>query len=306
MVKTNRTNKKVEHKKNHNKMTKKKTHNYGNKSMSFKQLNCSPTKKLKYTCYSPRNLHNLKKKWNKEHPHKKIESNDPYHIWKSLKGYMSTTCKNERCWLRQNFMQNKLNRELATYTFAPNSPETWKKNPNEWLNSNDIINVMRQYEYKYPNFKFIGPSPIDFDKKKMFGQCVWNDLCNFSLRRFLNKGITKIGIILNTDPHYLSGSHWVCIVINTDRKFIFYFDSNADKTPKQVKIFINRVKSQAKNIGIDLQEYVNKTEHQFKDTECGMYVLYIIINLLTTNSLPNFNKRIPDKEMEKFRKIFFN
>ena len=48
------------------------------------------------------------------------------------------------------------------------------------------------------------------------------------------------------------------------------------------------------------------TEHQKSDTECGMYVLYIIITLLTTNSLPYFTERVPDKEMEKLRKILFN
>ena len=33
---------------------------------------------------------------------------------------------------------------------------------------------MKQYESKFKYFKFIGPSPIDFDKKKHFGNCVWN------------------------------------------------------------------------------------------------------------------------------------
>ena len=140
----------------------------------------------------------------------------------------------------------------------------------------------------------------------MFGQCVWNDLCNFSIKNYLDKGITKIGIILNTDPHYLSGAHWICIFINLDKKFVYFFDSNADITPKQVKVFLNKIKTQAKNIGIDLKEIINKIEHQKSDTECGMYVLYIIINLLKTNSYPKFTERIPDKEMEKLRKIFFN
>jgi hypothetical protein len=286
--------------------TRKNKKNRNKTKKKFKNLNCSPTKKLSYTCYSPSSLLKLKKEWNKDNPHKKIYTNDTYQIWKSLKKYLSTTCSNERCWLKQNFISDNLDNSLKQYTFAPNAPLTWKKNPNEWLNSNDIINVMKQYEKKYPNFKFIGPSPIDFDKKKMFGQCVWNDLCNFSIKNLLNKGINKIGIVLNTDPHYLGGSHWICIFINLNKNFIYYFDSNADKTPRQVRKFLDKVTNQAKQLNIHLKEYINMTEHQKSDTECGMYVLYIIITLLTTNSLPYFTERIPDKEMEKLRKILFN
>ena len=126
----------------------------------------------------------------------------------------------------------------------------------------------------------------------MFGQCVWNDLCNFSVKNYLNKGITKIGIILNTDPHYLGGSHWICLFINLDKKFIYYFDSNADKTPQQVRVFIDKVKKQANKVDIKLEEFINQTEHQKSDTECGMYVLYIITELLKNNNYPNFKERI--------------
>ena len=273
---------------------------------NFKKLNCSPSKKLKFTCYSPRSLIKLKNEWNKDFPDKKIYSNDPYTIWNKLKNFLDKKCTNEKCWLSQSFISDNLDKNLTKNTFAPSAPPTWKKNPNEWLNSIDINNVMHQYEEKYPDFKFIGPSPIDFDKKKLFGQCVWNDLCNFSVKNYLNKGITKIGIILNTDPHYLSGSHWICLFVNLKKRFIYYFDSNADATPKQVKTFIQKVKNQANKINIKLDEYVNKTEHQKSDTECGMYVLYIITELLKHNKNPNFKERIPDKDMENLRKIFFN
>ena len=37
------------------------------------------------------------------------------------------------------------------------------KNKNTWLNSLDISRVMKQYEDNYKNFRFLGPSPIDFN-----------------------------------------------------------------------------------------------------------------------------------------------
>ncbi len=53
-----------------------------------------------------------------------------------------------------------------------------EKEPNEWLTSIDILNVMKQYEDKHDDFDFIGPSPIDFDTHKMRGECVWDNYAN--------------------------------------------------------------------------------------------------------------------------------
>ena len=59
-------------------------------------------------------------------------------------------------------------------------------------------------------------------------------------------------------------------------------------------------------------------EHQMENTECGMYSLYFIISMLTgkneiktfhnlTDKIDFFRKRrIPDKYVNKFRKIYFN
>ena len=46
----------------------------------------------------------------------------------------------------------------------------------------DILNVMKQYEHIYPNFEFIGPSPIDYDTHLSYGECVWEELCKFNLQ----------------------------------------------------------------------------------------------------------------------------
>ena len=45
--------------------------------------------------------------------------------------------------------------------------------------------LLKQYERKYKNFKFIGPSPIDFDSTKYVFTCVWEKLCNFDLKTIL-------------------------------------------------------------------------------------------------------------------------
>ena len=62
---------------------------------------------------------------------------------------------------------------------------------NEWLTSIDILNVMRQHEKIDRHFEFIGPSPIDYDHHKAYGECVWEELCKFSLAENLRKGKNK-------------------------------------------------------------------------------------------------------------------
>ena len=62
------------------------------------------------------------------------------------------------------------------------------------------MKVMRQYEHTFKNFIFIGPSPIDYDTRKLFGTCVWEELCNFNLNEYIKKKKDKIGIIFNLSP----------------------------------------------------------------------------------------------------------
>ena len=42
---------------------------------------------------------------------------------------------------------------------------------------------MNQYEKTYKSFEFLGPSPIDYDKHLAYGECVWEELCEFSLKK---------------------------------------------------------------------------------------------------------------------------
>ena len=81
---------------------------------------------------------------------------------------------------------------------------------------------MKQYEKKYPKFDFIGPSPIDYDKHLAYGECVWEELCEFSLKKSLSEGKTQIGIIFNLDKHNEDGSHWIAMYINADKKHIYF------------------------------------------------------------------------------------
>ena len=153
---------------------------------------CSPKKDgeiLKFTCYTKASLYKLKNIWNARHGDVKITTNDPKLIWDFLSSHMADTCERESCWLKKNWINQKLPKSVIDNTFAPEQPKSWKRKPTEWLTSIDILDVMKQYEKTYKNFEFMGPSPIDFDTHKLYGECVWEELCKISLKELIRSSI---------------------------------------------------------------------------------------------------------------------
>ena len=278
---------------------------------SHKKDKCAPKlgkDKLPFTCYTKNSLFKLKEIWNIKHPDMIIKSNKPREIWESLNYILGKTCNRESCWLKHKTLSENIPLDIKKNTFAPKRPEEWKLKPDEWLSSIEILEVMKQYEKIYPCFDFIGPSPIDYDKHVAYGECVWEELCEFNLEKTMSDGKRKIGVIFNLDPHDKPGSHWVALFINTDKKRIYYLDSYGEKIPSKINKFANKVKKQADVLGLGKYELlVNKRRHQFSESECGMYSLYFIIEMLKGRCFEKFTKqRIKDDFMKKLRKIYFN
>ena len=274
----------------------------------FNSLNCAPSgNKEHFTCYKTTALDRIKLQWNARHPDKKIEETEPKKIWENLRDMMQHVCTNEACWLSKLFRESEINDELLNYTFSPPMPKSWLVNPREWLSSIDIIAVMKQFEKEFKCFVFMGPSPINYDTHRAGGRCVWEELCEFNLEQHISKSKMKIGIIFNLDPDYKSGSHWVSLFINIRKGEIYYFDSVGYAPDKQIKKFIDTVIKQGAKINIDFKYYENKVQHQKGDTECGMYSLFFIINMLNDIDFNIFEKKkFTDKEMEIFRGKYFN
>ena len=279
----------------------------------LEKINCSPKPKGEindFTCYTNKSLYKLRDLWNARHPDAKINSNSPKEIHRKLSEHLSGVCNKESCWLKQKADFGPLESDMAD-SFAPESPPEWKKNPNEWLSSIDIMNVMKQYEKAYKCFDFIGPTPIDFDTRKLYGECVWDELCNFSIQEQIKNGKTKIGIIFNTDPHYKPGQHWISMFINIKKKRIFFFDSTGDKAPPEIMNFVNRIKEEGLQLNKKIKFKFDSNEgveHQYGNTECGIYSLYFIVHMLEDKLTEHYLKThiLKDAYMNKFRRIYFN
>jgi len=293
----------------------------------FVGLNCSPAVKrkrvLKESCLPGSVLIRIRNEYNKDHPKNKIKIADSNYkeLWIELYKRLSS-CQTESCWLNE-IDDVSLRTQIQEEIFAPKSPEEWQKNPNTWLSNFDIMNVLKQYEKPYKNFKLLGPTTIDFDlrPKTMGGNCVSNEICKINLRNLYKQGKTKIAIVFNLDKHTGDGTHWMSAFIDLDEKFVYYFDSAANPVPDEIKTLVARLQTQAKELSpsIDLKYYTNVPRtHQRTSTECGMYSLFFIVTMLTSEI--EFNKsltlqdklnlftevQIPDKYVEKYRKKYFN
>lgn len=300
-----------------NLVSKKYRNNRGKTQKSdFKSLQCHPKQKtLKKrnklddnSCFDDNTLKTMRQMWNKRHPDMKIVSRNRPTILKKLRGFLEHSCNNEQCWIDETFTNTGQKRKMKNELFAPNAPKSWKRNINEWLSSVDITNVMKQYEELYPNFMFIGPSPIDFNER-MYNSCVWPELCKLNIRKLYNKGITKIGMIFNTDPHYKSGSHWIALFLDMEHKNVLFFDSNGNVIPPELKQLVQNIQKQGMKMGIKIEYDSNEGfKHQMENTECGMYSISFIISILENkHNIKYFKKnRIPDKEVEKLRYEYFN
>ena len=299
-----------------NNYSKRTGHNHNhthNKTVKLKKINCSPKPKNEinnFSCYTNKSIIKLRDLWNDRHPDAKINTNSPKEIHAKISQMLGDVCNKESCWIKQKGEFGKVGSEV-TESFAPESPAEWNKNPNEWLSSIDIMKVMKQYEKAYKCFDFIGPSPIDFDTRKLYGECVWDELCNFSIEKQIKNGKNKIGIIFNTDTHDKPGQHWISMFINIKKKRIFFFDSVGDKAPPQIMALVNRIKEQGLKLDpkLDFKFDSNEdVEHQYGNTECGVYSLYFVIHMLEDKTTEHYLKThiLKDKYMNKYRKIYFN
>lgn len=281
---------------------------------SFIKERCGPNPRRKnsVSCYTDSTLLKMKDLWNTRQSFGRINSDNPKQIWKELKENLKYVCNRESCWIKSellngNHVLTDKERKLVQNSFAPRAPEKWKETPRMWLSSTDISAVMKQYEYFYPDFEFIGPAPLDFDHHLYNNKCVWEDLCQFDVADQLDKNKMKIGIVLNTDYHDEPGQHWIALFINLIDKYIMFFDSTGNQAPREVKHLIRRVRKSSKQLGLPLKLYVNRTKHQSENTECGMYVMFFIIELLTGRKEPKdfMSKKFKDDEAFKLRDKYY-
>jgi len=182
-------------------------------------------------------------------------------------------------------------------------------NPEEWLSGDDIEALETRYEDLFPSYNFIGTFPIDFDLKSDTGKCLISTLCSMDILTLAAEGKSQFGIVFNTDVSSGPGEHWVAMFCDVrpelEHPRMTYFDSYAQSPEKELKTMMKRWKKEWDASGLHPKPMVlsyNKTRHQYKESECGMYCLYFHYCCLT--GIP-MDERVPDDVVNGMRKLLF-
>jgi hypothetical protein len=283
---------------------------------------CAPNKKfIEGSCYTLEDLITISKSWNNIHKNNQIKiKNNKKYLLKTLLTRMNSNynCNNDQiCWLNTKVIKNINNNEIKKYTFRPEGP----KQQYEWLSTSNINNVMSQYEKKYKNFKFFGAVPYDFEDLPGL------EIYNLNLDNVVKNNINKLGLVINLDEHTELGSHWVSLYTDLNKNQIYFFDSFSNSPGDRIKRLSTKIltymynKKYNKNlttkefvkldhshgkIDKDFDVRYNKLQHQFKNSECGVYSMNFIIRLLNGETFNQITENITkDDKMNSCRKSYF-
>ena len=222
------------------------------------------------------------------------------YLLKKIKERFENVCTGQICWMQQDFIKHMnefIQLELEKFTLRPEGPS----GRFEWLNTININEVMYQYEKIYKHFKFLGTIPMDFQEINLEG------FADIDLNDLYNKQMTQLGVVFNLDNSTQSGSHWVALYADIKKGRIYYFDSYGLPQEKRVTAFMNKIKifcEQKKEIKCDLRS--NTHRHQYENSECGVYSIHFILQLLKGKNFDDITKlRIKDKVVNKLRKLLF-
>jgi hypothetical protein len=220
-----------------------------------------------------------------------------------------TRCKTERCWIEKSSMSPDEKTRLMKQYFRPSMPDSWNEDPDEWLDSLNLIGVMKQYEEVYPTFKFFGANPIDFSAPNPYKkdalekrECLEDSICKLRLNTLTKEGKTHLGFIYNLDPSDKGGSHWIASFTDIPGHKSYYFDSYGFKPPPQIARFLRSLTLQDPTMKLQY----NARRFQYGDTECGIYCLYFLIRMLEGDDFRKFCRRAPrDSDMLELRRWLF-
>ena len=288
---------------------------------------CAPSKKFKDgSCFTLKSLKLIAENYNKKSNDKINITDNKEDLVKQLEDKLNNKCNDQTCWLRLDFVKAIEDEEILNNTFRPEGPS----NRYEWLSTTDINDVINQYQNKHKDFIFLGAVPADFEELPVLG------IDNLNFNDLNKQGKTKLGMVINLDESDKGGSHWVSLFADLNKGQVYYFDSFAKKPYKRTKKFINKIvkyiyKSKyKKNIEINklidkiknkehfsnkdpvinninnLDIKYNTIQHQFENSECGVYSINFIVRLVGGETFEEITNNITDdSKMNLCRSKYF-
>ncbi len=262
-------------------------------------------KKLPKTCYSYESLLKIARAYNKEHPNDPIpiEGVDKDKLWQIIRNKLSGICSyDEYCWKKLDFVKRLKDNDINMYTFKPEKPKEWEQNKYTWLNTYDILFVMKQYEKLHDDFWYAGTLPADCPTS------ITCELTNIDIKKMLGSGMNKMGVVFNLDTSDQPGSHWVGFYAEFNKKNaeLNYYDSYGELPNKYIKRFIVDFAKKFDKAGIKPTIVYNDRRHQYGGSECGIFSMNFILERLNGTSMKEIAEMdILDKDMNYLRDILY-
>jgi len=233
------------------------------------------------------------KEYNKSFPKDTIRlQGTKTELYAAIREKLARYCKSDNsdhCWIEQSFVQSQT-KSVLEKGFRPKKPREWYRNRFTWLNTFDILDIMKQYEFLYKDFAFMGVYPIDFQNTYPNSPttCIGKVFCQFNIKtHVLDMKKKRFAVVLNLDKHNQSGSHWVSLYCNFDVKAknfgIYYYDSVAYPPNRSVIEFMKKVEAQVKSHLKPHRTFevsFNRIQKQTENTECGVFSIVFLTQML--------------------------
>ena len=301
-------------------------------------MKCAPSKKYSDgSCFSIETLKIIAENYNKKNKNKIIIDQSKDQLVKELESKLLDTCDEQTCWLRLDIVKELNNEDILTNTFRPKGPA--KKY--EWLSTTHINDVIEQYHTLNKDFLFLGAVPLDFEDLPILGigdlnfnelekqgknkiglvinldehlkdgshwVALYTDLKKSQVYFFDSLGrkpLKRIRKYINKITKYLYNKKYNSnLPINDVIEKIKNVKGNKNDDSINKLIKNNKYLSNLLGGGFDIR--YNNIQHQFDNSECGVYSINFIIRLVSGESFDSvINDITKDEEMNSNRKVYF-
>jgi hypothetical protein len=206
-------------------------------------------------------------------------------------------CGTEACLVEAVLPSAAAEKELQT-RFKPEGP--WRGRA--LLSNVDIDGVLDRWAIEFPRFYHCEFAMMDFETAARFRKFRDADLLAIRARH------DTFACVLNTDVSSGPGNHWVAVFVDMRGSpwTIEYFNSAGNPPPVAVTRWMEKRAAALRARAQTEVATVTSTEHQMKDTECGVYALFYIRRRLEGAPPSAFmGDRLPDDEVNAFRAHLF-
>jgi hypothetical protein len=170
----------------------------------------------------------------------------------------------------------------------------------QWLSNFNIDDKLEEFRNYFPNFIYFRTTTMDFEDLE--GSVFKPEMIDNLYTKY---GYTKFAAVFNTSYSHQAGKHWVAIFIDMSEepyKF-YYYDSVANSVPVEIDRFAKKLKKYFDGkFRIKMALNTCGRRAQFGNSECGVYCIDFIFNLLNGKAYDEYCKlRKSDREMNYLR-----